>query len=180
VRNHPLPAALENIETIARMEQEFLEGRSLIERIGDTIGTFVGTMAFVALHAVGFFFWILENLNLIPGLRPFDPFPFMLLSDRVARRGFADDLRADETEPDEQASRSAQSTEPADRHAIGARDHKDSTVGLAALRAHGATGRGSGTGGPPTQPGHSDRFAGAGIEEEDPGLIAAVAIRRLA
>jgi uncharacterized membrane protein len=87
VRNRPLPTALENIETIARMEQEFLEGRSLIERIGDTIGTFVGTMAFVALHAVGFFFWILGNLNLIPGLRPFDPFPFMLLSMIVSLEG---------------------------------------------------------------------------------------------
>lgn len=84
---HPLPTALENIETIARLEQEFLEDRSAIDRIGDAIGAFVGTMAFVLLHVVVFLIWIVINTRLIPGIPAFDPYPFMFLSMAVSLEG---------------------------------------------------------------------------------------------
>ncbi len=87
MRQRPLPTALENIETIAKFEQQCLEERSLLERIGDTIGGFVGTMQFVFLHAIWFVVWIVINMRLIPGVPAFDPYPFMFLSMSVSLEG---------------------------------------------------------------------------------------------
>ena len=42
-----LRQAQANIETVARLETEFLEQRSLKDRIGDAIAGFAGTMTFV-------------------------------------------------------------------------------------------------------------------------------------
>lgn len=83
----PLSTAIENIETIAKLEQQFLEERTKVERIGDAIGAFVGTMLFVLLHAGLLVAWVLINLGLIPGIKPFDPFPFMLLAMTVSLEG---------------------------------------------------------------------------------------------
>ncbi len=82
-----MPTALENIETVARLEQEFLERRTLIDRVGDAVGAFVGTMTFVVLHVVIFFVWIAVNLRLIPGIPAFDPYPFLLLGMVVSIEG---------------------------------------------------------------------------------------------
>jgi uncharacterized membrane protein len=84
---HPQPATVDNIHAVARLEKELLEERTALERIGDAIGSFVGTMTFVTLHAVGFLLWILFNLRWIPALPAFDPFPFMLLSLVVSVEG---------------------------------------------------------------------------------------------
>ena len=72
--------AQENIETVARLEQQFLEERSLVERVGDSIGTFAGSMGFVVLHVIVFTLWFLINTRWIPGIPAFDPYPFILLS----------------------------------------------------------------------------------------------------
>ncbi len=64
----------ENIEAVARLEQEFLEQRSLTERTGDLIAGFVGSMKFVALHAVWFFTWFLINTGHMSGVPRFDPY----------------------------------------------------------------------------------------------------------
>lgn len=85
--NRPLPTALENIETIARLEQQFLEERTFVDRVGDTVGSFVGTMTFVLLHATWFITWFAINLKLIPGVPAFDPYPFILLSVAVSCEG---------------------------------------------------------------------------------------------
>jgi uncharacterized membrane protein len=37
-------------------------------------------MRFVYLHAALFGGWIILNLGLIPGIKPFDPFPFVMLA----------------------------------------------------------------------------------------------------
>ncbi len=58
-----------------------------MDRIGDAVGTFVGTMAFVTMHAVVFLAWILINSHLVPGVTAFDPFPFILLSVVVSVEG---------------------------------------------------------------------------------------------
>ena len=76
----PVRPAQENIETVARLEQRFLEERSLVERVGDVIGTFAGSMAFVVLHVIVFTLWFLINTRWIPGIPAFDPYPFILLS----------------------------------------------------------------------------------------------------
>jgi uncharacterized membrane protein len=69
-----------NIESVARLEQQSVENRSLPDRIADWIGGFTGSLKFVALHAVIYGLWIIVNLGAIPGIKPFDPFPFLLLS----------------------------------------------------------------------------------------------------
>jgi uncharacterized membrane protein len=75
----PGPAA-RNIERIARLEHKILEERSATERMGDAIGAFSGTMTFVLLHIFWFAAWTVINTGLIPGIRPFDPYPFLFLS----------------------------------------------------------------------------------------------------
>jgi uncharacterized membrane protein len=75
----PRPLA-ENIATVVKLEERFLQGRTAVERIGDAIGSFAGSMSFVVLHVAIFSLWFLVNTRSIPGLTPFDPFPFILLS----------------------------------------------------------------------------------------------------
>jgi len=70
-------AIRENIEAVRKLESEFDELRSRSERIADAIGGFTGSLTFVLIHAALFACWI--GWNLLPGLRHFDPFPFMLL-----------------------------------------------------------------------------------------------------
>jgi uncharacterized membrane protein len=72
-------AALANIETIARLEEEFIEGRTLWDRVADAIAAFTGSVKFVVLHLAVFTAWFVVNLGFIPGIRPFDPYPFILL-----------------------------------------------------------------------------------------------------
>ena len=81
--NPPNPA-VSNIVTVARLEQQFLERRTLVERIGDVIGGFAGSMAFVVIHVVGLAAWFLLNDRVIPGVKPFDPYPYMFLSMAVS------------------------------------------------------------------------------------------------
>jgi uncharacterized membrane protein len=71
---------VENIETVAKMEERFLQNRNPVERIGDAIGSFAGSMSFVALHGAIFALWFLMNTKGIPGVPVFDPYPFVLLS----------------------------------------------------------------------------------------------------
>jgi uncharacterized membrane protein len=73
-----------NIETILRLEREALEKRSVFERISDRIATFTGTNAFIVIHIVWFTVWILLNINLFTSWKPFDPYPFGLLTVAVS------------------------------------------------------------------------------------------------
>ena len=72
----------EQIELIAKHEQEFLERRTRAERISDVIAGFIGSLPFVAVHLCIFFVWIL--LNTLPHVRHFDPEPFAMLQTMVA------------------------------------------------------------------------------------------------
>jgi uncharacterized membrane protein len=72
----------EQIELIAKHEQEFLERRTQAERFSDLIAGFIGSLAFVGVHLCVFAVWIV--LNLLPHARHFDPEPFSLLQTLVA------------------------------------------------------------------------------------------------
>lgn len=80
-------AIQQNIDTIVKLEHEFLRDRSFTERVGDAIGSFAGTMWFVALHVIWFVGWVLINIKLIPFIPPFDPYPFVFLSMIVSLEG---------------------------------------------------------------------------------------------
>lgn len=68
-----------NIETIEQLRAQDLDRRSLQERVADAITSFSGRMAFVYLHLAWFVIWILLNTEGF-GLKPFDPFPYSLLT----------------------------------------------------------------------------------------------------
>jgi uncharacterized membrane protein len=75
---------LENIEQVARLEERFLQNRNAVERIGDAVGGFAGSMTFVALHVLWFIAWFTVNSKLIPAIPAFDPYPFIFLSMSVS------------------------------------------------------------------------------------------------
>jgi uncharacterized membrane protein len=69
-----------NIAAIAKLEADALIGRSLTERASDAITKSVGSFAFLALHLTFIGVWMSINLGLVRGVKPFDPFPFGVLS----------------------------------------------------------------------------------------------------
>jgi uncharacterized membrane protein len=77
-------AAVDNIETVARLREEAWEQRSAVDRLADAVGSFVGRVAFVAIHAVWFVGWAAFNTRLVPGLPEFDPYPFPLFGTLVS------------------------------------------------------------------------------------------------
>jgi uncharacterized membrane protein len=77
-------AAIESIQTIVRLEEEFLQSRGLLDRVADAIANFTGSIVFVVVHIMGFAAWFLINSGAVPGIRPFDPFPFVLLAMTVS------------------------------------------------------------------------------------------------
>lgn len=76
----PFDPTRSNVEAIARLEQEALHHRSPGERISDFITRVVGTITVVIIHLLVIALWALINLRLIPGIAPFDPFPFGILT----------------------------------------------------------------------------------------------------
>jgi uncharacterized membrane protein len=87
VRERPPGSAVENIETVARLEQQFLEHRDLKDRAGDAIAGFIGSMTFVIAQTVALVAWIVINEELVPGLPAFDPYPYVLLTMIVSLEG---------------------------------------------------------------------------------------------
>ena len=77
-------AAIQSIEAIARMEEEFLQHRTLWNRIADTIADFTGSMTFVILHLLAFIAWFLINGRVLSFVPAFDPYPFVLLAMAVS------------------------------------------------------------------------------------------------
>jgi uncharacterized membrane protein len=69
-----------NIEAIAKLEQDALKRRTAAERISEAIARFIGSVAFLLLQILLVLAWGAMNLNLIPGVKPFDPFPFGILA----------------------------------------------------------------------------------------------------
>lgn len=57
-----------------------LSNRSLTERAADDITKYSGSIPFLIFHIYWFALWIAINVGAVPGLVPFDPFPFGLLT----------------------------------------------------------------------------------------------------
>ena len=69
-----------NIEAVAKLEHEALLRRTPTERASDAISKFIGSTAFLLLQVLLVLAWSAINLNLIPGVKAFDPFPFGILA----------------------------------------------------------------------------------------------------
>jgi hypothetical protein len=82
--SHPTKS---NIEAIAKMEHDSLGRRTLTERVSDVITKLVGNPGFLLAQMLLLTGWILVNLRIIPGVIPFDPFPFGALALIVSTEG---------------------------------------------------------------------------------------------
>lgn len=69
-----------NVHCVADLERAFEDRRRITDRIADVVGGFTGSIAFVLVHLVFFCVWFLINTGMIPHVKRFDPFPFILLS----------------------------------------------------------------------------------------------------
>ena len=76
-----------NVSTVSRLEREALEMRSMAERISDTITRATGSFASISLHVAALTGWIVVNAGWLPGVEPFDPFPFGVLTLIVSTEG---------------------------------------------------------------------------------------------
>ena len=74
------PTARKNVETIAQVERQLLDQRSRTDRLGEEIARFFGSLSFIIAHVFFIAAWVLLNTNMIPGVSPFDPYPFAFLS----------------------------------------------------------------------------------------------------
>jgi len=72
-------AAKKNVEAIAQLEQQLHGRRSRVEKIGDQIARYFGSLWFIAAHAVFFTAWVVANARVVPGVEAFDPYPFPFL-----------------------------------------------------------------------------------------------------
>jgi len=72
------------IEAVAQIEKAARDGRSRIDHCASTITRVAGTARSILFHLVWFSAWLLVNLHAIPGIQPFDPFPFNLLTTVVS------------------------------------------------------------------------------------------------
>jgi uncharacterized membrane protein len=68
------------IEAVAKIERTAYEARSRMDHFADKIMRLAGSGTGILIHLTWFFLWLIINLHLIPGITPFDPFPFNLLT----------------------------------------------------------------------------------------------------
>src|ERR1700686_5283297 len=69
-----------NIDAIVKLEHEALHRRTTAERVGDAVAKFIGSVSFLMLQVLLVLTWSAINLKVIPGVKPFDPFPFGILA----------------------------------------------------------------------------------------------------
>jgi uncharacterized membrane protein len=74
------PVQAQNVEAIMRLEQEAIHSRSPAEHVADKVTSAAGSTPFVIFHIFWFGGWVTANTGLIPGVSPFDPFPFSFLT----------------------------------------------------------------------------------------------------
>ncbi|MBG9388743.1 DUF1003 domain-containing protein [Caenimonas aquaedulcis] len=68
----------QNVLAMRQLEEAALARRTRADRVASAIARFCGSMTFVTIHVVLFAGWIL--FNTLPGLHPFDPYPFTFLT----------------------------------------------------------------------------------------------------
>ncbi|MDX6498641.1 MAG: hypothetical protein QOG23_1901 [Blastocatellia bacterium] len=67
-----------NVELIRRIEESAKEDRTRSDLVAEAIADFCGSMIFVWVHVVWFAGWVL--INMLPGIKHIDPFPFTFLT----------------------------------------------------------------------------------------------------
>jgi len=67
-----------NVEAVLKLEEAAKNQRTRSELVAEGIAKFCGSMRFVWVHVVWFSGWIL--VNVLPGIKHIDPFPFTFLT----------------------------------------------------------------------------------------------------
>ena len=83
-RTASIEAIEENVDAIKSWDRALLLQRSKAQRFSDRITTIASSGGSMLAHAIWFALWIAINTALIPGIEPFDPFPFQLLTMAVS------------------------------------------------------------------------------------------------
>lgn len=60
------------------------ERRTMKEKLADDAVAWFGSFWFITINVISFILWIVLNIDLIPGIKPFDPYPFILLTMAVS------------------------------------------------------------------------------------------------
>jgi uncharacterized membrane protein len=68
-----------NITTMVEVRREEEQKKTIQDKAADGLTAFSGSMIFVYIHLLWFGLWIIINLGW-SGIKPFDPFPFGLLT----------------------------------------------------------------------------------------------------
>jgi len=67
-----------NVELIRQLEKSAKQERKRSDLVAEAIANFCGSMTFVWVHVVWFGAWV--GINIAPGIRHLDPFPFTFLT----------------------------------------------------------------------------------------------------
>jgi uncharacterized membrane protein len=65
---------------IRSFEAKALIHRKFSEKVADYLTSHFGSFAFALIHLYWFTLWIVINSNMVPGIEPFDPFPYGFLT----------------------------------------------------------------------------------------------------
>src|SRR5215216_6626918 len=74
----------QNEKTVKSIKAKANEKRSVIEIVIDRTTALFGSHIFLFANVLFFITWIIINTGLIPGVKPFDKFPFSLLTTAVS------------------------------------------------------------------------------------------------
>jgi CRP/FNR family transcriptional regulator, cyclic AMP receptor protein len=83
-RRMRITAELLRHTTSRNVNQEIADSRTSIQKAADWIASFSGSIPFLMIHCVLFLSWIVVNVDWIPGIPVFDPYPFGLLTMAVS------------------------------------------------------------------------------------------------
>jgi uncharacterized membrane protein len=83
-RTGSIQAVEENVDAIKSWDRALLLKRSRVQRLSDSITLAAAAGPSMIAHAIWFTAWIAINTGLVPGITPFDAFPFPLLTMTVS------------------------------------------------------------------------------------------------
>lgn len=79
-RTGSIQAVEENVEAIKSWDRRVMLKRTATQRLSDSITRVASSGGSMVAHFAWFVSWIIINLGALPGIEPFDPFPFPLLT----------------------------------------------------------------------------------------------------
>ena len=71
-------------EMLQSIQKRLSQRRTLSDKLADFLVRSAGTITVVFLHVVFFALWIMINLDMIPGVHAFDPYPYNFLTMTVS------------------------------------------------------------------------------------------------